>query len=423
MLAKPQLNGLTINPSNPNPINSTNPTDKITITGTGSMSFVVLRRQIPTNSLLYMLLNTTGRVIISKTGEKFEVAKNVIYLPFSDGVIKMISFYFKLKWKQRSGFWINPHVEKNIKYYCPITKNDLDILNYNIVLHNLNFTNNNFTSAKFKAALKTNKNLRLLPKYRRKMWPTITFIRSLADYLGLPAVFESKPKSFTFAEDYRATCKNLRTYDHDYKLQKTTHQFLKSVNLKLNQLRDLSLELNEKLYYVDILRLNTMSDVELEEFAYPIISNLYFYFKNLRHLIRLSRNENFNLLKSDLKTIIWKKVLSVKTYDFFYVKTIEQFFRQLQINRKEKYIHCHIYNYYDEKECNCHEFYSLTYNRSSIIQLLTSTYNGCYCHDDKIDIEDDFEPYRDREYDIETNIDLDHDMYCGDFEPDNYAYY
>ena len=307
-------------------------------------------------------------------------------LLFSDGVIKLIQLYFKY------GGWPNLHRISNLSDFdFTVTSSDMDTLNYR------NRCMDNASDA-FLSALETKPTMKLLPKYKGKNYPTNTFMRILADYLGLEYLY-----SYSFGLDYKLIQKNIKSTRKKINRSNKPHSQIEMIIEQKQYIQD----------KLDSVSFENLYGYSLVIASFPLIKTMYEYFRSI-----YLENKKYPCAKI------------IREYNMNFVCTIESMYLRMISFLKyksNKTGFVHFYKYF-RKNCECFRNTYLNSLNEELEYVLREKYFGCsprcqnfyenkfYCGD--LDLEPDVlseEEHNDNYLDNESHTESEEDV-----GPDNY---
>lgn len=398
----------------------------ITITGKGSFSFKILASSVPSHSFIYHLSGFTGFSRQTKrNGIISQLPLGTAYLPFLDGILRLIFSYFFTQpgemGLQHCNYkslpqWPNPMVPEDFNSIFSIELEDIQMVDYITALGTLNFSNTYF-DPKFKKLLSTvvtnDKILPLIEVYDKHMinrmfYPTATFINVLSIYLGLYYNIRDQKMIKSFGDDFKAVKKLVKdaTYLREPAIDDELLVYSTSLKQRINLLNNLWEEIgagmrNFKTSKLSIrLRTEGISGEiagmqvidyhqELErtllKVAYPILEKFYEFFKNAIYITNKKNSHLFSKLDDTKLCDDLKRIDSIYLlYECDYVDYIQKMYNMLRLyfgysdyssksllslRFEEKYCCCS-----PAKTCHLSGVY---YSAGSLVDFLVSDYTGC----------------------------------------------
>lgn len=363
-----------------------NLTDRlVTITGNGTFQFQVKEKMVPSGSIFYFL--NDGRFsnkVILPTGEIKLLPKDTIHLPFSDGILNLIySFFFKEVEKKGVQYldyrmnyeWPNPTVAMNIRSFVSITQDDLDVLSYHQVVVS-------------KIGVDLQCQIKLLPRFGGKMYPTMLFIQTLAEYLGLPSTIEKtdgqSPVAKTFSQDIRIVSKCVRSTLLPKEERKNISIFLQAIRWKISTINKLNIEIDTEYSKLTTIDFNILGNHKIMELTFQSVQLLYSFFDLLNKIKKSSESEIFRSIRDDeLKNAVYDCEKIRRKYDQHYVYVVESMYRlyNFYFDDEASHVEPRIHKHHSVKTCKCSRSIRFNTGRTfgDFVQFFESTYNGCSC--------------------------------------------
>jgi hypothetical protein len=389
----------------------------IEICGTGSFKFRIPKNMIPNGSYFDKIVNGffTNSVLL-ETRQILHLPSNIVFVPFSDGVLKLIQSYFfeevivngfKIQKRRNYNIWPNPILKKNIDSLEPVTSDDLEFLNYRLALVHQHFPPHvekddyylswkksqtrsiphkefpYFTDSFYKILQSSKIDIKLLPEWKKQLYPTATFIKILADYLNLPFVIEEEDKIKTFMNDFRIINNHFKKLGETKRRQKNITNFLNGLRRRIDKLHDFETKIDNCFNKIGSINLVACSEEEILELAFPLISMLRIYFHEL-HIIQKKKTYSFfKCADIELQCEVNKFSNKMKQFDCHYVYSVERLFNTVgyYFGIKNSLIEPSIFSHYDEKNCNHLPNFSSKYMVNDVVNFLISSYSGCCCNE------------------------------------------
>lgn len=319
-----------------------------------------------------------------------------IIFPFSFGTMRLLEDYFyDFSYGDRilkeKFYWPDIYTFTKEQQFC-IINSDLEYLCYGSFIYasinNFQFLDlKNYKYINFLKTLPINKYCLLLPveknntkhyaRNKRKYYATKSYVFCLSQFLCLE--FSEQYFNQSFINDFKIINQIINPININNKKNNFCNEINKlliSIDKKityLNELNDLINNLFNEIQGTKTSNLKEMKDNEKE-----YIKLIYKYLLTLVNIHKLADN---NLIKTYKDTVLDKKIRKcsriLDSYDSEYAFTIELINYRL-FGKYSNFSHI----YFEERLCLCNNIH----HKSSINEILNTTYAGCECKNNAFDI-------------------------------------